>query len=182
MDTGKLSRMRTTGYALEQVNKDKLYGIKDVLEQHLSVRTNELFNIEDKILLYDLTNTYFEGEKRNSKLAKFGCSKEKRNDAKLVVLAMVVNMYSFVKYSSIHEGNFSDTSDISAILQGLEYQSNHHPAMVVIDVGIATADNLATIRSKDYHYLCVSRSKLKDYKFDTGSLTTIYECCPGKRN
>lgn len=176
-----------TGYALEQVNKDKLYGsalrlysIKDVLEQHLSVRTNELFDIEDKILLYDLTNTYFEGEKRNSKLAKFGRSKEKRSDAKLVVLAMVVNMYGFVKYSSIHEGNFSDTSDISAILQGLEYQSNHHPAMVVIDAGIATADNLATIRSKGYYYLCISRSRAKDHKFDTASLTTIYERRPGK--
>lgn len=177
-----------TGYPLKDINKDKLYrsalklySIKDVLEQQLSIRTNELFDIQDKVLLYDLTNTYFEGEKRNSKLARFGRSKEKRSDAKLVVLAMVVNMYGFVKYSSIHEGNFADTTDISAILQGLAYQSGHHPAMVIIDAGIATAENLAAIRSKGYHYLCVSRSKLKDYKFDTRRLTTIYERRPGKQ-
>jgi len=41
-----------------------LYQIKDSLENHLSKRTNELFDIQDKIILLDLTNTYFEGEKR----------------------------------------------------------------------------------------------------------------------
>ena len=39
----------------------QLYHIKDGLEQHLSRRTNDLFGLEDKIILYDLTNTYFEG-------------------------------------------------------------------------------------------------------------------------
>jgi hypothetical protein len=102
-----------TGFPIEKINKDrlyrgplKLYGIKEELEQFLSKKTNELFDVQDKIILYDLTNTYFEGEKRNSSLAKFGRSKEKRKDAKLVVLALVVNTFGFIKYSSIHEGNF----------------------------------------------------------------------------
>jgi len=57
-----------TGYDIDTLTKDRLYRIskqlyceKDTLEEHLSVRTNELFDIEDKIVLYDLTNTYFEG-------------------------------------------------------------------------------------------------------------------------
>jgi len=73
-----------TGYDIEKLTKDKLYQsalslyeLKDDLQKHLSKRTNDLFDIEDKIILYDLTNTYFEGEKSNSKLAKFGRSKEK---------------------------------------------------------------------------------------------------------
>src|SRR5690606_39467739 len=60
-----------TGYPLEQINKDKLYrnalklySIKEELEKHLSIRTNEIFDIQDRIILFDLTNTYFEGEKR----------------------------------------------------------------------------------------------------------------------
>jgi hypothetical protein len=97
-----------TGYDIDKITKDKLYEsalnlyqVKDVLEKHLSGRTNELFDLADRIILYDLTNTYFEGEKRNSRLARFGRSKEKRNDARLVVLALVVNMEGFIKYSSI---------------------------------------------------------------------------------
>lgn len=56
-----------TGADKNKITKDRLYGIshklysvKDALEQHLSKRTNELFDLEDKIILYDLTNTYFE--------------------------------------------------------------------------------------------------------------------------
>jgi hypothetical protein len=86
-----------TGYDCQKITKDKLYEsslrlyrVKERLEQHLSQKTNELFDISDKIVLYDLTNTYFEGQYNSSKLAKYGRSKEKRNDAKLVVLALVV--------------------------------------------------------------------------------------------
>jgi transposase len=50
-----------------------------------------------------LTNTYFEGEKANSKLAKFGRSREKRKDAKLVVLALVVNIEGIIKYITVRE-------------------------------------------------------------------------------
>ena len=90
-----------TGQDMDKLTKDKLYEsalhlykIKDSLEKHLSNRTNELFDLEDKIILYDLTNTYFEGEKRKSKLAKFGRSKEKRSDAKLVVTTAGTNTYN----------------------------------------------------------------------------------------
>ncbi|MCW3108200.1 MAG: family transposase, partial [Segetibacter sp.] len=51
-----------TGYDMDKLTKDKLYQsalhlyeVKDKLEKHLSNRTNELFDLEDKIILYDLT-------------------------------------------------------------------------------------------------------------------------------
>lgn len=72
-----------TGYPIEKITKDKLYKstldlyqIKDILEKHLSIKTNELFDLQDKIYLYDLTNTYFEGRKVTNELAKFGRSKD----------------------------------------------------------------------------------------------------------
>ena len=171
-----------TGFPVEKMNKDrlyrgakKLYSIKEDLEQHLSLRTNELFDIQDKILLYDLTNTYFEGEKRNSKLAKFGRSKEKRSDARLVVLALVVNTFGFIKYSSIHEGNFSDSAGLEKVIDQLDYAKKTKLPIVVIDAGIATEDNLQMIRSKGYHYLCVSRKKLTDYQIDSSRLTVLME-------
>ncbi len=174
--------MELTGYDPEKMNKDRLYksalklnSIKDKLEQHLSIKTNELFDIQDKIMLYDLTNTYFEGEKRNSKLAKFGRSKEKRNDCKLVVLALVVNIYGFIKHSSIHEGNFSDCKGIEKIITSLDYTTGIHKPIIVLDAGIATKENLEIIRNKGYHYLCVSRTKLKNYVFDQSRLVVYLE-------
>ncbi|MGM9869073.1 MAG: hypothetical protein ACI30R_05555 [Sodaliphilus sp.] len=50
-----------------------------------------LFHLQNRIILFDLTNLYFEGAKRNSRKAKFGRSKERRNDCKLLVLALSIN-------------------------------------------------------------------------------------------
>lgn len=171
-----------TGYDTDKLTKDRLYQsalhlyrTKDALEKHLSMRTNELFDLEDKIILYDLTNTYFEGEKRNSSLAKFGRSKEKRRDAKLVVLALVVNIEGFVKYSSILEGNIADSATLSAMIEKLASHTCRGPAVVVLDAGIATEENLKLIQAKGYKYLCVSRTKLKDYQYVPGRLTTLLD-------
>jgi transposase len=171
-----------TGQDCQKITKDKLYqsalrlySIKDQLEQHLSHKTNELFDISDKIVLYDLTNTYFEGQYSRSELAKYGRSKEKRNDAKLVVLALVVNIYGFIKYSAIHEGNMADSKNLSLMIDKLSRCTNTQNPVVVMDAGIATEENLQMIRAKGYHYLCVSRTKLKDYQAISGRLTVLLE-------
>jgi hypothetical protein len=172
-----------TGYPLNKITKDKLYTnaldlyeIKDDLENYLSKKTNELFEIDDKIVLFDLTNTYFEGEKRNSKLAQFGRSKEKRSDAKIVVLAIVVNPEGFLKYSSVFEGNTSDPKTLPTIIDNLRVKTsqNKQRATVVLDAGIATEENLQLIEEKGYDYVCVSRSKLKDYAiFEGGEVQKV---------
>ena len=63
-----------------------LYELKEKLENHLCQKTDDLFNITNRIALFDLTNFYFEGRKDNSEKAQFGRSKEKRSDCKLLVL------------------------------------------------------------------------------------------------
>lgn len=140
-----------TGSEQNKITKDKLYRIshklyreKEALKNHLSHRTNELFDIEDKIVLYDLTNTYFEGRKEHSRLAKFGRSKEKRNDAKLVVLALVINVEGFIKYSSILQGNLADNQSVEHVIEHLRVKTSEtsKKALVVIDAGIATEENL----------------------------------------
>jgi len=140
--------------SLYKISK-QLYEQKDGLEKHLSTKTNELFDLKDKIIFYDLTNTYFEGRKESSKIARFGRSKEKRSDAKLVSLALVINAEGFVKYSKIYEGNISEPSTLQATIESLSSstsQGSGKPA-VVIDAGIATEDNLDMLKEKGYDYL-----------------------------
>ena len=168
-----------THYPLQKLTKDKLYQsalhlyqAKDAIEYHLSKRTNELFDLEDTVLLYDLTNTYFEGRKESSKIAKFGRSKEKRTDAKLVVLALVVNVEGFIKYSQLFEGNQSDSTSLPKIIDTLRAKtSNDNRATVVLDAGIATEENLQLLQNNFYDYVCVSRSKLKEYSIANSSPT-----------
>jgi transposase len=167
-----------TGFDRDKITKDLLYGIsrklykvKDTLEQYLSRRTNEMFDLEDRIILYDLTNTYFEGRMQGSKMTKFGRSKEKRNDARIVVLAVVVNREGFLKYSNLFEGNMADCKTLQTIVDALSRQTSFtgRKPIVVTDAGIATEDNLGMLRDKGYDYLCVSRSSLKECLADISS-------------
>jgi len=174
-----------TGYDPDKITKDKLYGIskklyeeKSGLENHLSRCTNDLFKLQDKIILYDLTNTYFEGRMKNSQIAKFGRSKEMRKDAKLIVLAVIINGEGFLKYSDIFEGNTSDCSTLKAVITALNQRAGYTSVkpIIVMDAGIATEDNIKFLKEEQYDYLCVSRSTLKDFKADTDSLPVqIYD-------
>jgi hypothetical protein len=173
-----------TGYPIEKMTKDKLYQsaldlfkVKDDMELYLSLKTNELFDIEDKIYLYDLTNTYFEGQKKNSHLAQFGRSKEKRSDAKLVVLAAVVNVEGFLKYSNIYQGNMADCKTLSDMIESMRKATsgNAKKALVVMDAGIDTEENRKMILEKGFDYLCVSRSKHKNYTFKNATPTIVYD-------
>jgi transposase len=168
-----------TGYDIDKLTKDKLYGIskklfeeKQGLEHYLSKKANDLFDLQDEIILYDLTNSYFEGEKRGSNLARYGRSKEKRSDCPLVVLALVVNVEGFIKYSSIFQGNMSDSKSLGEIIDHLRISTStgSKRAIVVLDAGIATDENLALIQGKGYDYVCVSRStKAEIKKAETGN-------------
>lgn len=171
-----------TGFDKNKITKDLLYGIskklyqiKEPLEQYLSKQTNELFDLQDTIILFDLTNTYFEGQMKDSKIARFGRSKEKRSDAKLIVLAVVVNQEGFLKYSNIFEGNTSDNTTLENIIDNLSMHTSvqDRKPIVVMDAGIATDDNIKLLKAKGYGYLCVSRSNLKAYEADTSCMPVI---------
>jgi len=73
MEDTSLEQRSLSGYHKESVTKDKLdqralrfYDAKVAIELHFSERTNNLFDLRDRIILYDLTITYFEGEERSN--------------------------------------------------------------------------------------------------------------------
>ena len=155
---------------------DNLYNLKTELEEYFYNKTTTMFDLDDSILIYDLTNTYFEGRKLNSKIARYGRSKEKRNDCKQVVLAAVINKHGFLKHSNIYSGNMSDPVTLIDIITKM---SNHSittdkQPLIVIDAGIATEGNLEMLRASGFLYVCVSRSKPhKDYATDKANAITI---------
>jgi len=133
-----------------------------------------MFDINDKLVIFDLSNTYFETRKAQSKIAKYGRSKEKRSDCPLVVFSGVINSQGFIRHSRIYEGNKSDMATISDMIKDLEEHSSPDTQhTVVIDAGIATDDNLEELDRKGYRYVCVSKKRIKDYPVDTTEEKTI---------
>ena len=159
-----------------------LYELKEKLESHLCQKTDDLFNITNRIVLFDLTNFYFEGRKDNSKKARFGRSKEKRSDCRLLVLALCINKEGFIRYSSILAGNTADPDSLPDMVETLNSKTRvpndpKDKVLVCLDAGIATEENLLKIKEKGYNYLCVSRRRLADYETATDAGTvTVLDC------
>jgi len=153
---------------------DLLVQHKDRIEAHLQAKERTLFNLQEKIILYDLTNTYFEGTAKKNPQAKRGRSKEKRSDCPLVTLGLVIDELGFAKRSKIFRGNVSEPKTLEAMLESLRVDglsSDKTEASrdrrlqpgkrvtVVLDAGIATEENVQLLRTKGYDYVCVARNK-----------------------
>ena len=175
--------------AMDAVTHRKVYSVADwflkekvKIEKHLCHKTDDLFKPTNRIMLFDLTNFYFEGRKENSRKAKFGRSKEKRSDCKLLVLALAINTDGFIRYSSVLEGNTADPKSLPDMVDKLTRENpakcaDDEKVLVVIDAGIATEENLKLIKEKGYNYLCVSRKALTEYTVDAAAKTvTVHDC------
>ncbi|MBE7548378.1 MAG: transposase [Planctomycetia bacterium] len=131
------------------------------IEQELSKQAREIFSLKETVILYDLTNTYFEGSKRGSKMARRYKSKESRNDCPLITLSLTVDEEGFPKQSKVFEGNVSEPGTLKDILDGLKKEDGmfSNDRTIVMDAGIATEENIALIRKNGYKYVVVSRKK-----------------------
>lgn len=144
---------------------DQLYKNREQIDAHLYKRIQNLFALEDKLVIFDISNTYFETRKQNSKIAKHGRSKEKRSDCPLVVFTGVINAEGFIRHSRIYEGNKPDTDTLADMIADLKKHANPDAAhTVVLDAGIATEENLELLDKNQYTYVCVSRKRLKEYE------------------
>ena len=157
---------------------------KDKIEQHLYNKTKQLFKYTETITLYDLTNTYFEGDATNIDKAKRGRSKEKRSDAKIITLAVILDGSGFIKNSKIFSGNISEPSTLKAMIDDLKivkttdvnnktlFTTNTN-SLVVMDAGIASQDNIDYLTKENYEYLVVSRKR--DKQFDESASCVVKE-------
>jgi hypothetical protein len=147
---------------------DRLLASRAALEAALFDRVQDLFGLSTTITLYDLTNTYFEGEMAANPKAKRGHSKEKRSDCPLVTLGLVLDGSGFVRRSEVFAGNVTEGQTLETMLAGLNAPTE---ALVVMDRGIATEENLAWLREKGHRYLVVSRERSR--RFDPEKATAI---------
>jgi hypothetical protein len=141
---------------------DKLLSCRDELEEYLSGKELTLFNLQEMVILYDLTNTFFESTAKYNSKAKFGRSKEKRYDCSLLTLGLVLDGDGFSKRSRVFEGNVSEPQTLAKILEGLNKQPSLLKPLVIMDAGIATDDNLKWLKDNQYDYLAVSRRKKRE--------------------
>jgi len=177
---------------LLDVKKDSVYEIADILLYHkekieklLRQKEETLFDKKPTLFLYDLTNTYFEGECRANSIAKRAKSKEKRDDCPLVSLALLVDSAGYPLFSQVYQGNASEPLTLSGILDRLEADCqktlfNISPT-IVADKGIATKENISLLKKRGYEYIVVERRNAsKDHTEEFSQAVKTFEAVEKK--
>jgi len=157
--------------AEEQVNKDRLYRSLDhlvmhkaALEAHLAQRCGELFTVQNEVLLYDVTSTYFEGQAPRNPQAQRGHSRDHRADCKQVCIALVVTFDGFPLGYEVFAGNTHDARTLQTIVVTMEARHGMLGRVWIADRGMASAANLAWLRETGRRYIVgAPKSELKRF-------------------
>jgi len=157
---------RYSGMALYRT-MDRVLPHREAVEGALAAREAELFNLDQTVLLYDLTSTYFEGLAEGNAKAKRGYSRDKRPDCKQVVVGLVVNRDGFPKAHEVFDGNRQDRTTLDEMLRKLDQRVGLRPGQtVVVDRGMAYEENIEQIRRRGLHYVVATRQSERDEWLD----------------
>jgi transposase len=167
-------------------NLDCLHPHRATIESGLAKNEQSLFDLGNTILLYDLTSTYFEGKAALIPKAKRGYSRDHRPDCKQLVVGLVIGREGFPRAHEIFEGNTQDRKTLASMLDLLEKRVGL-PAgsTVVVDRGMAYAENIAELRRRKLHYLVAAHQKERDVylaEFETGDAFQEVIRQPSPRN
>lgn len=161
------------GNPLRGAGDDRFYRVSDLLltrqsaiERHLRERQSSLFNLERTVLLYDLTNTHFEGLCPRNPKAKRGANKQKRNDCMQIVVGMVFDQFGFEMAHKVFEGTLNDGKSLLEMIGALNaaVADGKQKPLIVMDAGVATRKNLNLLHAHGFGYLVNdSRGQRKRY-------------------
>lgn len=178
---------------ITKTTKDRLYHTGDALfakrkfiESALRDAQRGLFGNRSGIVLYDVTNTHFEGVCANNPKARHGKNKQKRNDCRQVAIGMAFDERGLPLAHEVFEGNISDGKTLIHILDRLgadttEAGSKDGPEkpLVILDAGFASKANLALLKERGLGYLInITRSSRAAYAEEFAAAG--FEAVPGR--
>jgi transposase len=160
-------------------NLDRLHPNRAAIESDLVERERDLFQLDSTVYLYDLTSTYFEGQAKRNPKAKRGYSRDKRPDCKQVVVGLVISREGFPIAHEVFDGNTQDRKTLGCILDLLKARVGMaEGSTVVVDRGMAYAENIAEIKKRKHHYVIAGRQPERDQWLDEFETVEGFELVP----
>ena len=142
---------------MNYLDADKIAAI----EQDLTRRLIDQFQIEMSCLFYDTTNfyTFIDSFNEAPSLAQRGKSKEKRTDLRIVGLALLVTRdFHIPLFHHTYPGNIHDSTTFSSVTETLVarfrlFSQHVDKITIVYDKGNNSADNQKSLDASPYHFV-----------------------------
>lgn len=134
--------------ALDSINKSD----SENLQMQIFSEVRKKYDIDTSGVLYDVTNTYFYGNK--SPWGKKGKSKEKQNDKPLVQIGLGVTRKDGIPlFHKTFDGNIHDARTLQAVLPMFK-KYNIKEGTFVYDRGIPSKENLIDVKNLGWETIC----------------------------
>lgn len=138
-----------------------LYRSLDILDQqkqelqvHLYKQQKNLFNIDLKIALYDVTTLYFESQMIDeNNLRKKGYSKDGKAHKLQIVLGLLVDADGNAYGYTVYQGNTFEGKTLEQEVEKIRQKLGCGSVTIVADNGMMNRDNLSAILNSRYEYI-----------------------------
>ena len=143
-------------FKIKKFNEDDLYANLDWLNENQSEIEQKIFNHRHKnqdikeIYLYDVTSSYFEGNK--NELAEYGYNRDKKRGKKQIVIGLLTDKYGYPVSIEVFKGNTGDTSTFSNQLKKLKDVFGVETVVFVGDKGMVKSTQIEEIISDEYKW------------------------------
>jgi len=129
---------------------DYLCRAKEEIEKELYYRLLG-YGMDNSLILYDITSTYFEGEQ--AEIGDKGFSRDKRGDLDQIVVGLVMSRDGVPIAHHVFEGNRLDKTTVKGVVYDLKKRFGIEKAIFVGDRGMITFDNIESIKDYQYDYI-----------------------------
>lgn len=139
---------------------DAVAAAKPATETHLYGRLTDLTNLDLRLVCYDLTSTYFEGERRPSERfasRAFGYSRDHRSDRPQVVLGLLCTGDGIPIAHHVFSGDTNDVTTLPGVLDDLQRRFGVGKVCVVADRGLISKDNVAALDTGGFEHVLATR-------------------------
>lgn len=128
------------------------------LEEALFARLRTLFSLPLRLVFYDLTSTYFEGD-GVCPLAEFGHSRDHRGDRRQIVVGLGLTQESFPIAHHIFPGNTVDVTTVKQVAEELADRFGLPGVVLVMDRGGLSEDSAKAVEAAGLRYVMALRTR-----------------------
>ena len=139
---------------------DAVADAKEEIEAHCFTELCNLANLDLRLVCYDLTSTYFEGEERTSNRfpsKAFGYSRDHRGDRPQIVIGLLVTSDGIPIAHHVFSGNTADRSTLPQVMADLQARFGVGRIALVADRGLISEENLALVQANGFDHVLATR-------------------------
>jgi transposase len=134
---------------------DRLIAVKEKAELLIAKRFLALHEGPLDLVFYDITSTYFEGDKslQEDDIRKFGYSRDGKLDCRQIVIGIVMTREGIPLCHHVFPGNTVDKSTVVSVIHDLKSRFRLDRVVFVGDRGMLSEDNLETILDEELGFI-----------------------------